>query len=98
DRQRARLAAATRWADRVMQLAFILDPLDSLKTYKDSSFAMMREAAARGHRLHSLQQEDLAWRDGKVVGFASALAITSDAHAWYQSEDPVATPLEAFDA
>jgi glutathione synthase len=30
-----------------MKLAFILDQLDSIKTHKDSSFAMMREAAAR---------------------------------------------------
>ena len=28
-----------------MKLAFILDPLDSIQTYKDTSFAMMREAA-----------------------------------------------------
>ena len=30
-----------------MKLAFVLDPLESIKTYKDSSYAMMREAARR---------------------------------------------------
>jgi len=43
-----------------MKLAFILDQLDSIKTYKESSFAMMREASSRGHRLFTLQQSDLA--------------------------------------
>jgi glutathione synthase len=32
-----------------MKLLFVADPLESFKTYKDSTFAMMREAARRGH-------------------------------------------------
>ena len=32
-----------------MKLLFVADPLASFKTYKDSTFAMMREAALRGH-------------------------------------------------
>ena len=32
-----------------MKIGFVLDPLESLKIYKDTSYAMMREAAARGH-------------------------------------------------
>ena len=34
-----------------MSIAFIIDPLDDFKIYKDSTYAMMREAAARGHAL-----------------------------------------------
>ena len=34
-----------------MDFAFILDPLHSLKAYKDSSVAMMRALVARGHRV-----------------------------------------------
>jgi hypothetical protein len=37
-----------------MRLAFILDPLESIKTEKDSSYAMMREAARRGYEVHVL--------------------------------------------
>ena len=33
-----------------MKLLFVADPLELFKTYKDTTFAMMREAAARGHR------------------------------------------------
>mgnify|MGYP001338164751 CR=1 FL=1 len=41
-----------------MKLAFILDPLDQLKAYKDSSIAMMRAAARRGHQVFAIQRED----------------------------------------
>ncbi len=85
-----------------MKLAFILDQLDSIKTYKDSSFAMMREAALRGHRLFVMQQGDLAWKGGVVVGFARTLELTGEegdsGHHWYRAEEPKETPLQEFDA
>ena len=45
-----------------MKLLFILDPLSSLKAYKDTSLAMMREAASRGHELYVSMQHDLFLR------------------------------------
>ena len=81
-----------------MKIAFVLDPLDSLKTYKDSSYAMMREAARRGHTLHSIMQEDLLWRGGDVVAFARDLTLTGDDHDWYRASEPAESHLLAFDA
>lgn len=81
-----------------MQIAFIVDPLDEFKTYKDSTFAMMREAAARGHELYALQQEDLFWRAGVVTGLATRLHLTGDPDAWYRSDPVQAVPLKNFDA
>jgi glutathione synthase len=34
-----------------MQILFIADPLESFKIYKDTTFAMMREAQRRGHTI-----------------------------------------------
>lgn len=45
-----------------MQLLFILDPLDHLKAEKDTSLAMMREAASRGHQLLVAEQHDVFLR------------------------------------
>ena len=39
-----------------MRIAFVIDPLPSLKAYKDSSIAMMRAAQARGHAVWTIQQ------------------------------------------
>ncbi|MEO7320679.1 MAG: glutathione synthase [Nitrosospira sp.] len=86
-----------------MKLAFILDQLDSIKTYKDSSYAMMREAASRDHQLFSLQQGDLAWKDDQAVGFARALQLTDKVQGgneprWYRAGEPEEIPLQEFDA
>ena len=81
-----------------MKLAFVLDPLDSLKTYKDSSYAMMREAAARGHSLHAIQQEELLWREGRVHAYARELKLTGDPYRWYEAREPQLRTLPEFDA
>ena len=81
-----------------MQLAFILDPLEDIKPYKDSSYAMMREAAARGHSLHVMHQGGLVWDAGVVTGVATPLTLTGDEHDWYRLGEPARTPLERFDA
>jgi glutathione synthase len=81
-----------------MKLAFVLDPLDDIKTYKDSSYAMMQAAARRGHELFVLHQEDILCRDGAVRGRAAAIRLTEDKTAWYALEDRREAPLAAFDA
>ena len=85
-----------------MKLALILDQLNSIKTSKDSSFAMMREAAARDHEIFTLQQGDLAWKGAETVGFARALELTGlagdDGHRWYRTKEPQEIPLREFDA
>jgi glutathione synthase len=81
-----------------MQIAFIADPLDSFKIYKDSTFAMMREAAARGHGLHAFEPGDLAWDAGRVDAFAQRITLTGDPDTWYRAEPAVRAPLTAFDA
>jgi glutathione synthase len=81
-----------------VKLAFILDPLDELKTYKDSSFAMMEEAARRGHELFVLHQEHLLCRDGVVRAVCSPIRLTGDKQAWYELGDAAELPLSAYDA
>jgi glutathione synthase len=71
-----------------MKLLFVADPLESFKTYKDTTFAMMREAARRGHELLACEPVDLTWqRGGRVVAPARAFALTGDAHDWFAPRD-----------
>jgi glutathione synthase len=81
-----------------MKLAFIVDPLDEFKLEKDSSYAIMREAAARGHALYALQQDDLAWHKQSVTGNAARLHLTGETPAWYRLDPATETPLEQFNA
>ena len=78
-----------------MKILFILDPLDSLKIYKDTSFAMMEEAVARGHQLAAMQQEDLTWQNGEITCYAQQLELTGDKKKWYRASDRrPASPLD----
>jgi glutathione synthase len=84
-----------------VNLAFVLDPLSEIKTYKDSSFAIMREAAHRGHRVFSMQQGDIALANGEIVGRALELKLTGksgDGAVWYQPGVLEDRPLQSFDA
>jgi glutathione synthase len=81
-----------------MKLAFIVDPLDEFKLEKDTTYAIMREAAAQGHALYALQQEDLAWHKQSVTGNAARLHLTGETPGWYRLDPPAETPLEQFDA
>ena len=67
-----------------MKLLFVADPLTSFKTYKDSTFAMMREAARRGHELLACQPQDVMWqRGGRVTACVREITLTGDAHDWF---------------
>ena len=69
-----------------MRLLFIADPLDGFKTAKDTTFAMMREAAARGHALMACEPKDLMWqRGGVVTAFVRDITLTGDANDWYRA-------------
>ena len=81
-----------------MDIAFIVDPLDTLKAYKDSSIAMMRAAASRGHSIHALEQIDLVWRGGRVTANAVPLTIHADNTHWHDAGTAAVTPLDEFDA
>ena len=66
-----------------MRLAFILDPLDSLKPAKDSSIAMMRAATKAGHEVWAILQPAIHWSpEGGVCAEAVQLAISDDDRAW----------------
>ncbi len=81
-----------------MRFAFILDPLEHLKAYKDSSVAMMRAAQARGHEVSAIMRPALTWRGGAVHAAASRLTVREDHHDWFEAQAPVEAPLDAFDA
>ncbi len=83
-----------------MKLLFVADPLDTFKPYKDSTFAMMREAARRGHALLVCEPRDLHWqRGGRVSAPLREIALTGDLDDWYTvvSADAV-TALADVDA
>ncbi len=73
--------------DRPVKLLFVADPLETFKTYKDSTFQMMREAASRGHTLMACGPQDIRWQRGEpVTAFVRDITLTGDAHDWFKAE------------
>ena len=66
-------------------LLFVADPLEAFKIYKDTTFAMMREAARRGHALIHCTPADLVWRRGGRVTATDAreFTLTGRDDAWF---------------
>ena len=81
-----------------MDFAFVLDPLPDLKAYKDSSVAMMRSLATRGHRVFALAQPDIYWQDGATHARTRPLELRDDDHDWYAAGEPEERPLKSFAA
>ncbi len=81
-----------------MQILFISDPLESFKIYKDTTFAMMREAQRRGHTLAVCEPQDVMWqRGGPVMAHVRDITLTSDVTRWYDERGTRAVALKDFD-
>ena len=86
-----------------MKLLFVADPLDTFKIYKDSTYAMMREAGRRGYEIFATEPRNLRWiRGGRVEALVQPLALTNvDKHsheAWYTSASGHTAAVADFDA
>jgi glutathione synthase len=82
-----------------MKLLFIADPLQSFKIYKDTTFAMMREAQRRGHTLAVCEPQHITWQRGsKVTARVCDIQLTADPVQWYAAQPERSAPLASFDA
>ncbi|TXI43941.1 MAG: glutathione synthase [Methylophilus sp.] len=80
----------------MMKLLFILDPLASLKSYKDTSIAIMRAAQARGHTLYVCEQHDWHLQRDTVHVDAQPFAFVDHDH--WQTGDKTTHVPSGFDA
>jgi glutathione synthase len=81
-----------------MKFALIVDPLEGLKAYKDSSVAIMREMARRGHEVWTVQREALTLRGDRVAAIALRILPEDGDHPWFKVLGSSVTDLADFDA
>ncbi|WCM92892.1 glutathione synthase [Acidovorax sp. NCPPB 2350] len=81
-----------------MNLLFIADPLEHFKIYKDTTFAMMREAQRRGHALSACEPRHIRWQKGsKVLARVRDIRLTGEADAWFTVSAERDVELAGFD-
>jgi len=69
----------------VFSVAVQMDPIETINVGGDSTFALMLEAQARGHRLHHYLAASLSAENGRVRAPARALSVSRDPgrhYAW----------------
>lgn len=75
----------------------VMDPIGSIKTAKDSTFAMLLEGQRRGHRLNYVIPGGLTLRGGRAEAAMAPLRVFDDPQRWYEMGQPSQRALSAGD-
>lgn len=70
------------------KLGVVMDPIGGIAPGKDSTLAMLLEAARRGHRLWYFEQSDLRLRNGDPQGTARPLQVFDRSDRWFELGPP----------
>lgn len=82
-----------------MNILFVADPIESFKIYKDTTFAMMREAQRRGHRITVCEPIHLLWSSNTPVqAQVRDITLTGTKPAWFEVNGERLVALKDFDA
>ncbi|MEJ2127555.1 MAG: glutathione synthase [Woeseiaceae bacterium] len=85
-------------AGRTMKIGIVMDPIESIAPYKDSSLAMLLEAERRHAEIHYFQQKDLQLLSGKALGLSQRLHVRDDNDDWFTLGDSAEIELGSLDA
>jgi len=77
-----------------IKIGILMDPIESIIPYKDTSLAMLLEAQQRGWEIHYMQQNDLFVRDGAPYGHTSLLEVKDETSSWFRLGTEQELPLE----
>ncbi|ARN81288.1 glutathione synthase [Methylocystis bryophila] len=71
----------------MLEIAVQMDPLEKINFSSDSTFALMLEAARRGHRLWFYTPDRLSLADGRPIAFAREIAVRDKPGDYYTLGD-----------
>jgi glutathione synthase len=80
-----------------LKIGIIMDPIESITPYKDSSLAMLLEAQRRNAEIHYFQQHDLKLVSGRAYGRSHRLNVEDDNSDWFELGAQEAVELGALD-
>ncbi|MDD1606475.1 MAG: glutathione synthase [Methylococcaceae bacterium] len=80
-----------------IKLGMVMDSIAHINIKKDTSFAMLLEAQARGFELHYMELNDLFLRNGLAYARTRTLTVERNAKQWYQFTSEQDIPLSELD-
>lgn len=78
------------------KIAFVIDNIETIKAYKDSTVAMMRASVKLGADIFYMTIDDIFIEDDTAKAAVHRLILKDDSANWYQEEASVITPLKDF--
>ncbi len=75
----------------------VMDPIGGIKTYKDSTFAMLLEAQRRGHAVWYMEPSDLVVEGGRLWASMRRLEVRDNDHDWFTLEAAEMRPVDELD-
>lgn len=67
-----------------IKLGVVMDPIDQINIKKDTSFAMLLEAQARGWELHYMELNDLFLKNGRAYARTRIVTVQRNDNQWYE--------------
>jgi glutathione synthase len=81
-----------------MKIGFVIDPLDKLKAYKDSTVAMIEAALKRGFEVSVMQMNDLFIEGPHACAMMQeVLSVDIKQSPWYQLGNSLTQGLSKLD-
>jgi glutathione synthase len=69
--------------EKKLSVGVVMDPIKSITTKKDSSFAMLLEAQRRGADIHYMEQGDLKILQGQALARSRLLTVRDQPKDWF---------------
>ena len=79
---------------QALKTGVVMDPIGDIKTYKDSTFAMLLEAQQRGHALYYMEPGDLFAKDGRAYAGMQQLEVRDNTTDWFSLSPMGSKPLD----
>jgi glutathione synthase len=79
------------------RLGVLMDPIETIKIQKDSTFAMLLAAQARGYQMSYLRQRSLWLDGGTAMAQACDLTVQDDKNGWFEKSEPATIKLGDLD-
>jgi glutathione synthase len=80
------------------RIGIVMDPISKINIKKDTSFAMLLAAQAKGWQLFYMEQADLFLSQGKATAEMQPLTVQQDPNHWYELGDKKTAELATLDA
>ena len=85
-------------AHKPLKIGVVMDPIGSITPKKDSTLAMLLEAARRSAEIHYFEQKDLKLLSGKAIGQSTRLTVRDNLDDWFDFGEQQIIELGDLDA